>query len=228
MFNPLEKEKYHLRIPFYWYLIGIGILLIPFISHGATYGSNFLTGGTCTASAYYSEDYNCSKAFDTNLATRWDSNATTPANLRYDLGSGITKKLSKWSINKKYDVTAVLGKNINILGSNDDSTWTSIGTSTLANTASDKDIIEFELTTSSINSYRYYKFNFLDSWGGTTASAWEISAYECTDCDVATSTTSSTISSYNFMSPELDQLLIYILEGLIVIGVAFGTYKILK
>lgn len=231
MFNPLEKEKYHIKIPWYWYLIGIGIFLIPFVSFGATYGSNFLTGTTCTG---FDNNTACTNAYDANLATRFDSiyNGTLPFGLSIDLGSGTTKIISKIGVNPfVYQGSQWYVKTVQTYGSNDNSTWTQIGTSTLPQSGNDQTWYYYELSTStSQTAYRYIKYLFPDTYA-TNNQIYinELTAYECTDC-IATSTASSTITTNtgNFMSPELDQLLIYILEGLVIVAVAWGAYKFYK
>lgn len=208
------------------------LVLIPLNSYASTYGSNFLNTATVTADTtdtacpYNAPNY----TIDGNLATTWcPTNTALPHWLKYQLGTA--KTIGKLSIWPEGDVNGTQIKNFNIEGSNDNSTWTTIYTNITANTQTSAQRQDFELTTST-SAFTYYKLNITSSWNSAynRTIMFEVEAYECTDCSVATSTASSTITTNtgNFMSPELDQLLIYILEGLIVISTGYGLYKFLK
>lgn len=212
-------------------IIITGLIIFPSLTFASTYGSNFLTGGTCTANNEAGGV--CTNAFDANTATKWhtgpDGNNSWIA---YDLTSGITNTAYKIELYAYTDVGGKGLKTFHLQGSNDNWTTSStIYTGITSNTTSPA-WEYFTFTPTSTTAYRYWRLiQANDTWrsDGYTA-IYELQLKTCTDCSVATSTASSTITTNtgNFMSPELDQLLIYILEGLVIVAVAWGAYKFYK
>lgn len=215
-------------------IIITGLIIFPSLTFASTYGSNFLTGGTCNTDSVYENNtatYGCTKVFDQNTATSWESgNSSLPHWISYDTGEGITKYFDKITLTTDTDGSDTSVKTLTIQGSNDNTNWTLIATTSWTN-GNETSYTADQYTTSTAQ-YRYFRFYATDKWWTL---GWygikEISAYECTDCHTSTSTTSSstiTTNTGNFMSPELDQLLIYILEGLVIVAVAWGAYKFYK
>ena len=114
----------------------LSLVFIPTISFGATYGSNFLTGGTASASSYENASYLPSYAVDFNLATAWASTwqASFPQYWLYDLGSGTTRSVDKISFTPVANSNGVFMKTWELYGSNDNSSYTFIASSSISNT----------------------------------------------------------------------------------------------
>lgn len=153
-----------------------GAILFPAFAFGATYGSNFLTGGSCSVSNT-NGSHVCENALDSNTATMWQTEPDQNHWWKYDLGSGITKIIAKTSLYPpSYNFRANL---LEIYGSNNDTDYYLLTTTTLTATI---DWQTFTWTPSS-TAYRYYKF---DLKGALDYSQYkgiaEIMAYECTDC----------------------------------------------
>lgn len=185
-------------------LLSIGILSLVLSASPAlasSYGSDFLTGLSCTDFSHYTPGpYTCASTNDGSLTTRWDSNSTDPSWIKFDLGTSTTKALGKfsWLLNSDGS-TYQSPQYINILGSTDDSTWISLGTSTQSSYVSNKTQIDWYLsTTTTHNAYRYYKFLTSSGLGGWSPveSLWEVYANECLDCEEPPNGT-STIVSYS-------------------------------
>lgn len=198
----------------------LGLILLPTISFGATYGSNFLNTATPTADTtdtacpYNSPSY----TIDGNLTTTWcPTNTAFPHWLKYQLGTA--KTIGKLSIWPEGDANGTQIKNFNIQGSNDNSTWTTIYTNITTDTKTSGQRQDFELTTST-SAYLYYKLNINDSWNGAynRSIMYEVEAYECTDCSSSTSTATSTTLTGNEMIN--DYLMVFF--DLIIIGLIVG------
>jgi hypothetical protein len=117
----------------------------------ATHGSDILTDGTASANSYYGAN-TPNLAVDNNGATFWQCyNVALPYYWKYDLGSGVTKIVSRFTI-ESYDVYAPNA--FNIQGSNDDTNWTTLYSGSVVNNAN-KQTFNF----SNSKAYRYYKLN---------------------------------------------------------------------
>jgi len=206
-------------------LLILGLILLPTISFGATYGSNFLTGGTATEDSVYS-GLTGSNAFDGNLVTFWSSaNTSYPHWIKYQISTPKSAgKLSLYYSNAPHEWNI---KHFNLQGSNDNTNWTELSSSTNPNNYNTWNDFIINSTTT----YTYFRLLINSGYGstGNYVQTNEITLAECTDCH-ETSSTSTTSSStiVRIMSPELDQLLIYILEGLVIVAVAWGAYKFYK
>ena len=175
-------------------IIAAAILVFSFpaVSSAFTYGADFLSG-TCTG---FDNNTSCTLAYDDNIATRYDTiyNGTLPFGLVIDLGTSTAKTISKIGVNR-YRYTGGGGeyfvKTINILGSNDNSNFTQIGSFVVNNTDPDEYKWYYaELATSTgQTAYRYVKFSMPDTWGsGNQIYINEFEAYECTDCGTGATT----------------------------------------
>jgi hypothetical protein len=124
-----------------------------------TYGSDFLTGGTASASTEYNATYAASKACDNNTGTWWNNNNALPSWWRYDLGAGVTKIARRTKLSK-----IMYGNTIHeftIQGSNDIVTpvWDTLATGHMENST-------YTVTVDFANStaYRYYQIVFSNSY----------------------------------------------------------------
>lgn len=165
------------------------IFFIPILVSAETYGSDFLTGGTASAEAPYGAPFDVENAVDNNTATRWAStNNGLPEWWKYDLGTSTTKSADKVRIYGFSDGDGGTPAQFSVQGSNDNSTWLDLSTSTITswNTWS-------EFTFSNPNSYRYYRI-FVSTDGRAVDDIntwWETEMMECTDCGGGSSATST-------------------------------------
>lgn len=213
-----KQDKYSKRYLIFFGLMIILSLLPIFVSHASTYGSNFLTGGTCTAKAN-----TCANAFDGNQATYW-YDLNPPSWIKYDLGSDISKKLVKLHILPWTNDGAGSGlKHFVLQGSNDDSTWIDLINATNTNSTANPDIyVDFYTsTTTEPTAYRYFKLNVDPSYRSPYAepNLIEIQAMECTDCWVSTSTATSTTLTGNEM---INEYLMLFLDIIFIGGIIAG------
>ena len=130
------------------------------------------TGGTPSADSVVTAGYEASKGCDDNAGTSWSSTDTAfPHWWKYDCGAGVSWKISKFTASAYLGVSGYRMKNFTILGSNDDTNWTTIYTGLMANSAG---VQTFTFTNTT--AYRYFKVNCTDSYD--TASGNQISVYE--------------------------------------------------
>ena len=133
------------------------------------YGTNFITGGTASADAYYNASYSPDKAVDGNITTAWGTADGAPHWWKYDLGAGVAKKAAKLRI---YTISPFGFNSFTLQGSNDDSGYTTILTNNLANSTGWQ-----EFTFSNSVAYRYYKINALTDYVGAV-NTYEIEMME--------------------------------------------------
>jgi hypothetical protein len=163
-------------------IIGALAFLIPSISLAVDYGSNFLTGGTATVNF----GANPGNAVDGNIATGWDAyNNPLPSWWKYDLGASITKTAAKIKIAPYGDANGRQIKQFYISGSNDDSAWTDVATTTLTNILSTTST-DFEFSNAS--AYRYYRITITNPTWYTPAPTVGGSIHEVEMYEVATPT----------------------------------------
>lgn len=208
-------------------ILCLALFLAPLTTF-ATYGANIFQNGTATCST--AEFGSCANLFDGNDSTYWlPENATYPHWAKYDLGTSTSKYLDKDDMYVVGDAGGLGVKTYSIYGSLDNSSWTQLyPTTTLSNDTTSKHIIDTSVTTTS---FRYFEWVFPDSWRASPQTwIYEISGYECTDCRAGTSTTSSLL-----MSTTTDSivggtfaLLKYLLDGAVIMLVAYFTHKFLK
>jgi hypothetical protein len=156
------------------------------------YGVDFCTGGTATDSKHAGA-YVAANAFDDNVATFWDCYIASPPEwIKYDLGVGVTKTASQYTItfhNWSYP------KDWLFQGSNDDSAWTTIDSQAGQSfTAGQKKTYN---SFSNSTAYRYYRWYFT-SINGNDLALQEIEAMESSDINTITS--SIVLSSILLMS----------------------------
>ena len=162
----------------------------PFWAIAETYGSDVITGGTVSCDTQYDgTTYACTNSVDRNESTFWMTTKTAnPHWWKYDLGSGVSKSIDKLSIMVRNDGSGAQLKDFTFQGSNDGTSWTTIGTSQAADLATGYQ----DFTYTNPNSYRYYTATSTgNTWntgeGGTNnvyIALFEVKGYECTDCDV--------------------------------------------
>lgn len=157
------------------------LFFLPLISHASTYGSNVLVSGIASASSDNGSDVS-SRAFDANVATWWQSNSgALPQWLKYDLGTSSSAIFNKITLTIWKDVDGGAVKDFQVLGSNDDVSYSVITTSTASNSA-DQTALNFFFDENQV-AYRYLKFQIDTNWRvDNVVIVRELSAYECTDC----------------------------------------------
>ena len=138
-------------------------LLCGFIAitsaYAIDYDSDFLTGGTPTASSAVNP---ASNAVDNDEETYWYTNHTDgfPGWWKYDLGVGITKTARKLRIRNLFWTGSVVAwKDFKLYGSNNDSDWTEIISETAVSDANWQ-----EWTFVNATAYRYYKLENSSSY----------------------------------------------------------------
>jgi len=158
------------------------IFTFPTNSSAATYGDNVIISGTVSCKDEYGGIYLCSKSVDgLDEWPAWHTKVdTNPWWWHYDLGEGITKEISRFSINGRNDGTGYGLKDFNVYGSNDDTNWDLLGGFTAENIGSGYQNFDF----SNFTAYRYYKLDdmSLPYSDFHALGIIEIKAMECTDC----------------------------------------------
>ncbi len=139
-----------------------GTFEVSTVKHTGTYGSNTAVGGTVTASSSYTT-YTPDRAFDGNTTSEWVSNNALPAWLQYDLGTGNSKRVGKYSIYyehpSSYDHSP---SQWTFEASNDGNTWTVLDTQNGQGWTIDG-WKGFPITNTAY--YRYYRLNITDNKG---------------------------------------------------------------
>ena len=139
---------------------------IPDLSDGSKTPLSFPSGGGGYAGSTFASAYPTSNAFDGNGATAWVSALTSgSAVLGYDFGSG--KTLNTITLNQgfpNYTPQVHFATQVQVLGSNDNSTWTELGT---FNTVYGNNTLNL----TSPGSYRYYVLRALSLPSGYWAVA---------------------------------------------------------
>lgn len=193
-------------------------IFIPSISFASTYGSNVMLGSTMSCDSELNSSWLCTFLIDGNTSVGWSStNSSFPHWAKTDLSTS-TKDIGKISIFPR-DAGGVQmsAKNWILDASNDNTNFYTITTGTLTNAEISQD---YTFTPTS-TAYRYYKLTISDNYSGLNyAQLWEWSAYQCLDCSAGTSTITGVVSD------NLLQLLYYLLEGGVVLFVAWLFYKI--
>jgi len=125
------------------------------------YSDDFLTGGS--ASGYPDNMGSPSNAFDNNESSYWGSASggrPTSCWLKYDLGSGVTKKARKLCLKAAQVSGSYYGiQGFALYGSNNDNDWTLLTSGEQPNDGTWR-----EYTFLNAVNYRYYKFVFNGSW----------------------------------------------------------------
>ena len=137
------------------------------------YSLDILTGGVATASSkFQDEGYFANYACDNNEETRWCNfyPGVIPEWWKYDLGNGITKKVTKLRF-KSYVGIGI--ENFILQGSNDDINWTDIYNGIGDNSGNWEEFIF-----SNNNNYRYYRIYITSVYLPDWATIWEIEMME--------------------------------------------------
>jgi hypothetical protein len=139
------------------------------------YGSNILTGSTPTASSDQGASYNAAKAIDGNTATWWNALGWAPQWIKFDLGAGVTK------IPTKYTIYAIASAGYNpkswtFDGSNDNSNWTTMDTQTNISNWATSSYRTF--TFSNTTAYRYLRLYITLEQGANYVAIFEMTAHE--------------------------------------------------
>jgi hypothetical protein len=116
------------------------------------YGPDFITGGTASANSELNPAANGS---DNDVNTAWVSNAVSPGIWTYDLGVATTKTARKARVSATGGAGSQVTKDFEILGSNDNSSYTSLATGQCAAVVSGHEWTE--VTFSNSTAYRYYR-----------------------------------------------------------------------
>ena len=223
-------------------IIAIGLLLSAllffknaFEVSASTYGSNFLTGGTASAS---SEQYGvASNLVDNNITSYWYTGPQTSMGWwKYDLGTSTTKtigKLDLWFYADACPSGHVNIKNFDIQGSNDNVNYYNLGNGTSTDGCAgglSPASPETYIFTPSSTAYRYIKLKVNNSWTADVSpyiynGAMEIKAYECTDCGGSSSATSTPLSS---STERLSLTVNYLLDLVLIVGVSFGLVYFIR
>jgi hypothetical protein len=119
-----------------------------------TFSADRATGGTASASS--TTIGSVSSAFDNDDSTVWGG-ITFPITVTYDLGPGNDKVIERFTLQDRTSDTGEMPEDFDIQGSNDDITYTTLGswTGITWSGASDKQSFDFTNSTS----YRYYRLN---------------------------------------------------------------------
>ena len=120
---------------------------------------NFIIGATASASTSYA-GYPASAGNDGTTAI-WASGTTGVQWWKCDLGAGVTKTARKFRVQQQQSSGGHGIKDFTLSGSNDDSNWTPIYTSQAVDGA---DLSWEEFNFPNAVAYRYYKFDFPNTW----------------------------------------------------------------
>ena len=149
----------------------------------AVYGSNVITGGTPTADSELNSSRAATKAVDGDTVTLWTStNTAFPHWWKYDLGSGVTKVITKISIETNEISVIPIGppdvyttiKDFTFKGSNDNSNWDTLYTGVVVGAYGMQDY-----TFTNTTAYRYFLVNITSNYRGDSyAGFFEIQGFE--------------------------------------------------
>lgn len=138
---------------------------------GSSYGANLVTGGTASASDYYSAAYDPSKAADGNAGTWWESLSAEPHWWKYQFAAA--KAVTKVSITLGH----IYGfKDFTIAGSNDNANWTTLYTGQAAQSTARQDF-----TFANATPYLHIKINGTSVWAASNSFRFvDVLMYEST------------------------------------------------
>jgi len=137
--------------------------------NGIGYGPNIVVNGTPLADSVHPYGFVTSMACDGLEQTRWASSGAMPHWWKYDLGSGVTKIVSKIRLlgsGIPGDGDSGMFKDFIFQGSNDDSTWDDLYTGTQVNTPTWQ-----EYTFANSTAYRYYRVYITSTYRGDASTA---------------------------------------------------------
>ncbi|MHC4620559.1 MAG: ubiquitin-activating E1 FCCH domain-containing protein [Planctomycetota bacterium] len=146
-----------------WTLTKVNFQYGPFLPENpkqeTTYTSDVCSGGTATADSETTGG-EATKAFDDNTVTFWETTTAFPHWLQYDFGAGVTKKITKYTLQACYAEPGRMVKDWTFLASNTgvfggEEVTLDTQTNQTGWTASEKRSYTFANTTA----YRYYRIN---------------------------------------------------------------------
>ena len=156
-------------------------------------GSNFLTGGTPSASSSWNND--ATKAFDGNLTT-WAGVYPMPGEqwIQYDLGAGVSKKMDsyRFRVDTTFDYNP---KQWAVKGSNDGTNWDTLHSYTQSTKWSVTQWNTYSV--GSTTAYRYFRFYVYATWVDACV-LFEWQAFEAPALSCATEATIIQQGTYAF------------------------------
>jgi hypothetical protein len=147
-----------------------------------TFTSELTTGGTPSALGDNQPSEGADEAFDDAAGTKWLHFSGSATWLKYDLGSGVAKKVIKYALTSANDDDTRDPKNWKLQGSNDNSTWTDIDTRTGETFASRQLRKEYTCNSPSDTAFRYWKLDIsLNNGNGSITQLAEVQLYAYND-----------------------------------------------
>lgn len=147
-----------------------------------TYGTELTTGGTASALGENGPNETAAKAFDDDSATKWLHFTGSATWLKYDLGSGVTKLVTKYALTSANDADTRDPKDWELQGSNDNSAWTTVDTVTGETFASRGLRKEFVCDTPGTTAYRYWRLYInANNGNGSITQLAEVQLYQLSD-----------------------------------------------
>jgi hypothetical protein len=203
----------------------LGLILLPTISFGATYGSN-LTSSITTCSTKSDMVGTCASTYDANTATYWQSNDVGyPVWIKYTLSSA--KSIDKLEIYAMSDGGGKMMTNFDLQYSDDNSTWTTASSSVITVDNTWQTFI-YNTATTTLGEHLYWQISITESRSDslTYSGFAELNAFSCTDCISSTSTATSTTLGDNEMINEYLMLFLDIIFiGSIIAGLIWIQSK---
>lgn len=147
-----------------------------------TFAPELTTGGTASALGENEPNEGDEEAFDDSADTKWLHFTGSATWLKYDLGSGVTKLVTKYAVTSANDDDTRDPKDWELQGSNDDSSWTTVDTITGETFASRKLRKEYTCDTPGTTAYRYWRFYInANNGNGSITQLAEIQLYQLAD-----------------------------------------------
>lgn len=147
-----------------------------------TYGTELTTGGTASALGENGPNETAAKAFDDDAGTKWLHFTGSATWLKYDLGSGVTKLVTKYALTSANDDDTRDPKDWELQGSNDNSAWTTVDTVTGETFASRGLRKEFVCDTPGTTAYRYWRLYInANNGNGSITQLAEVQLYQLSD-----------------------------------------------
>jgi hypothetical protein len=144
-----------------------------------TFDAELTTGGTASALGENGPNETAAKAFDDSASTKWLHFTGSATWLKYDLGSGVTKLVTKYALTSANDDDTRDPKNWELQGSNDNSAWTTVDTVTNETFASRGLRKEFVCDTPGTTAYRYWRLYInANNGNGSITQLAEIQLYQ--------------------------------------------------
>jgi len=211
----------------FWTAVCIAVFLMFGVWIGITHAelagyipgyNNLFFNGTSTSDGNFSTTYSPTGAFDNDYNVWFATSSAGTHWVKYQLPvAQIVNTIQLMSISNAVPSVYSI-KNYSVEGSNDDSNYTLLtsGYSTTTKQAYNTNISGYWIINYFTNTtaYKYYRFNFLDSWRIVTG-VGEVEGY-------------NVINPNDPMVNQTLQYIIYFIDGLIVLGTACFIYLVLK